>query len=157
MNFTEALPLAQKGDKEAFDTVYGSVCRDLYKIAYYTLKSRTDIIPSVANAAQTAMKHCGECKNQPGFKAYCVRLLCEQIISCYKEYRRNNTPAEPTSDGLRQQFMRLTDAERLTAAIWAICGYNTKQLSIVTGLEESAAAEKLAAAQRKLENSVIIF
>ena len=157
MNFTEALSLAQKGEPEAFDIVYGCVYRDLYRIAYYSLRTNDDIKKAVTEAVKTCMMHCGECKNQPGFRAYAVRMLCVQIVSCCQEYRKKGVPTKPVSDGLKQQFLRLTDAERLVTAIWAVCGYNPKQLAIVTGLDEAIAAEKLAAAQSKLENLVIVF
>lgn len=157
MDFAETLAAAQKGDADSFVEVYGSVYRELYRIAYYTLKTKADINKAVNAAAESCMSHCGECKNRHGFRAYAVKLLCEQIIACCREYRNSKTPAEPTGDGLRQQFLRLTDAERLTAAIWVICGYNQKQLSVVTGLDEKTVSEKLEAAQNKLEKSVIVF
>ena len=55
-----------------------------------------------------------------------------------------------TSTQTGKKFASLTEAERLTFVIWCFTNYSEHQLSIVTGLKEEVAEQKLKSAKSKM-------
>lgn len=153
MDFNTTLKKAVDGDLNAFRELYSTVYKQLYYIAYYSLGNEKDAEATVKRAAGLCLSKCGGCKNPETFKAFFVGVLTDCIVANFKAARNNGKKPVLTLDTSTEtgrRFSHLTEAERLCASIWAVCGYNTHQISIVTGLKEEMTKQKLESAREKL-------
>lgn len=150
MDFKKCIECAANGDIAAFSKMYSAVYKRLYYIAYYTLADSSDAIKAVQKATAECFKNVGALENEQALFAYFTRLLCVQIVEQCRFYR-DSPQYERNRPMLKTILMRLTDAERLTVMIWSQFGYNTKQLSMVTGLKPEVVAAKLESGTKKLD------
>lgn len=150
MNYQETAAKAANGDFEAFRQLYAMVYKELYDIAFLSLGDAESAKKALAAAAEACFGSCGECKNEVAFKAYFVRNLCEQIITAFRDRRKSGAPEPTPDDETGRRLMKLTEAERISVVVFAVCGYNERQISIVTGLRADAVAQKLESAKEKL-------
>lgn len=153
MEFSELLNRIAQGDKSAFAEIYAPIYKQLYYIAYFSLGNADDAKKTLKRAAQTCFQKCADCKSKETFKAYFIRLLCDGIVSDFKACRKSGRKPVlelDTSTQTGQKFASLTEAERLTFVIWCFTNYSEHQLSIVTGLKEEVAEQKLKSAKSKM-------
>lgn len=153
MEFSELLKRIGTGDKEAFAELYAPIYKQLYYIAYFSLGNEDDAKKTLTRAAQTCFENCADCKSRETFKAYFIRLLCDGIVSDFKASRKNGRKPVVEFDSSNEagrRLLTLTEAERLTFVIWCFTNYSEHQLSIVTGLREEMAEQKLRSAKDKM-------
>ena len=142
---------AAKGDINAFAEAYKSVYKKMYCGAYYTLVTEAEAIESVKIAADKTFADMSACKNQKDFETLFLKKLSEQIIKCYREYRKN----PPANDDGKAPYIKglmrkLTDAERLAVVFNVLFDISPKEISRVTGLAEDVVAKKLESGRNKL-------
>ena len=149
VTFTEYLKKARGGDKNA----YGMLCNDsadgLYAIAYLTLNTAEDAEEAVSSAFSDGFSAIHRIKDHGHLRAWLARELTKHIVSRLKQYRTDGEPTPENTDA-RRIFSRLSGLDRLVCALNLTYGYDSHEISIITGLTEEAVARKLESSDKKL-------
>ena len=149
MTFTEYLKTARDGDKNA----YGMLCNDsadgLYAIAYLTLNTSEDAEEAVRSAFSDGFSAINRIKDHGHLRAWLARELTKHIVSRLKQYRTDGEPTPENTDA-RRIFSQLSGLDRLVCALNLTYGYDSHEISIITGLTEEAVARKLENSDKKL-------
>lgn len=149
MTFTEYLKTAREGDKNA----YGMLCNDsadgLYAIAYLTLNTSEDAEEAVRNAFSDGFSAINRIKDRGHLRAWLARELTKHIVNRLKQYRTDGEPSPENTDA-RRIFSQLSGLDRLVCALNLTYGYDSHEISIITGLAEEAVARKLENSDKKL-------
>lgn len=147
---SETLTLAINGDMTAFSQLYADNFKKAYYIAYHTLAAVEEAVDAVKFAADKAYSEIEDCKTEKDFESLMLKKLCERIIFRFKEYRQNPSTAESSSSYIKALMLKLTDAEKLSVAIWAVYGLGAKEIAAVTRIAEDVVDKKLESAKAKL-------
>ena len=145
---------AQNGDINAFAKIYSKIYTNLYYLAYYSLANQEEAVDAVKNASYKAYSMIRDCDDEEEFNGLLLKKLCEQIIKKFREYGKVQPEHEKKPSYIKFVMRRLTDAERISAALWAIFGLDVKEISMFSGISEKVVTEKLNSAMQKLETSL---
>ncbi len=151
---SDILAQAINGDMSAFSTMYADTYKNMYYVAYYSLVNGNEATKAVKAAADQAYAEIGRCKKEKDFEYFFLKKLCEQIISCYREYRKNTPEIETNPPYIKSVMLRLTDAERLSVCVWAVFGLSPKEISELTGLAGDVVKKKLESGQNKIASKL---
>lgn len=147
---SDLIAQAAGGDITAFAKLYENVYKKMYCGAYYTLATEEEAIEAVKIAADNTFSEMTSCKNQKDFEGLFLKKLSEQIIKCYREYRKNPPSNDNKSNYIKAQMRKLTDAERLAVAYNALFDIDAREISNITGLAEDVVKKKMESGQNKL-------
>ncbi len=142
---------AQNGDLDAFAEIYSEIYTKLYYLAYHSLANREEAVDAVKTSAKEAYSNIRSCKSVEEFNGLLLKKLCGQIIRHYREYRKKQPEYEKNPTYIKSVMRKLTDAERFSAAMWAIFGFGPKEISRFSGLSDTVVEAKLKSAKIKLE------
>lgn len=142
---------AQNGDVDAFAEIYSEIYTKLYYLAYHSLANKTEAADAVKTAAKEAYANIRRCKNEEQFNGLLLKKLCDRIIRQYREYRKKQPEYDKNPTYIKSVMRKLTDAERFSAAMWALFGFGPKEISKFSGLSETVVEAKLKSAKAKLE------
>ena len=149
VTFTEYLKTARDGDKNA----YGMLCNDsadgLYAIAYLTLNTSEDAEEAVRSAFSDGFSAINRIKDRGHLRAWLARELTKHIVNRLKQYRAEGEPTPEDTDAHRI-FSQLSGLDRLVCSLKLTYGYDSHEISIITGLPEDAVARKLENSDKKL-------
>ena len=149
VTFTEYIKTARDGDKNA----YGMLCNDsadgLYAIAYLTLNTSEDAEEAVRSAFSDGFSAINRIKDRGHLRAWLARELTKHIVNRLKQYRAEGEPAPEDTDAHRI-FSQLSGLDRLVCSLKLTYGYDSHEISIITGLPEEAVARKLENSDKKL-------
>ncbi|MDE6726283.1 MAG: hypothetical protein K2J79_11855 [Ruminiclostridium sp.] len=147
---SDVITQAAQGDINAFAEAYKGIYKKMYCGAYYTLATENEAVESVKIAADKTFAEMSACKNQKDFETLFLKKLSEQIIKCYREYRKNPPDNSADVSYIKGLMRRLTDAERLAVTFNVLFDISPKEISKVTGLAEDVVAKKLESGRNKL-------
>lgn len=160
-DFSDKVSLAQQGDATAFSELYALVYKDLYYVAYYSLKNTYDAQDVVSDTVLDAYASIGKLKDEKAFKAWIMKILSAKIKRKLKEYVQSRIvftyefeQEELNYDGidLKQEFNRLSDEERLVLSMSVVSGYTSEEISKITGINANTVRSKLLRAKDKLRD-----
>lgn len=154
--FTKASNIknAAGGDLNAFAQLYSADYKKIYYVAYYSLANAEEAKEVVITAVRLSYATVGGCKSIEDFNILILRKTCEQIITKYREYRKNPPVYESRPGYIKSQMLKLTDAERLSVVIWAVFGYDEETIASVTGLSQAIVVKKLESGKAKLSEKI---
>lgn len=159
MSYEEIADRAAAGSKEAFSELCGGVCKQLYYIAYLTLKNSADAEKTVSAVLAEAFGKYDKPRKETVFNAAMVKMLAGRLITRLKEYKVKGITVSYDPYGMRpdekgidikQEFNRLTDLERLCMAIYAVTPFSAREISVFTGVKEDIVEQKISSAEKKL-------
>lgn len=145
---------AASGDLDAFAQLYSADYKKIYYVAYYSLANSEEAKEAIVTAVRLAYATVGGCKSLEDFNILILRKTCEQIITKYREYRKNPPVYESRPGYIKSQMLKLTDAERLSVVIWAVFGYDEDTIAEVTGLSQAIVVKKLESGKAKLAEKI---
>lgn len=145
----ERLERARKGSRKDYDVLCAEAADSLYAIAFLTLKDEKDAEAAVIKAESDGFSGIARINDLPHLKAWLIRELTKISVARLKEYRAAGI-AFAAASGVKACVDKLPDIERLVYSISAVCGYNVKEISVITGLQEEIAEKKLASAVKRL-------
>ncbi len=151
---SDTLTLAINGDMTAFSKLYANNYKKIYIVAYHSLANEKEAVESVKYAADQAYEEIGSCKSESDFSSLFLKKLCEKIIACFREYRKSAPTPEAQPTYIKAHMSRLTDAERLSVAIWTVYGLNPGDIAKLTGLAADVVKNKLESGKTKIESKL---
>lgn len=147
---SEILTLAARGDMAALTRLYTDVYEKIYYVAYYSLATQKEASQALLSAFGAACEEIEKCVTQDAFNILFLEKVCDEIIARYREYRKAPPQSEQNPSFIKVCMSRLTDAERLSVAIWATFGLDAEGIAQVTGLNGAAISKKLESGKEKL-------
>ncbi len=148
MTFAEKLDRARSGSRAAYESLCLGSVDSLYTAALIALKNGSAAENAVKSAINDGYAGISRIKDERHLRSWLVHELTKHIVEKLKEFK-----ASGISNKVSGKFAAtdiLPDVERLVFSVSACFGYGTKELSVLTGMSESAAAEKLASAGQRL-------
>lgn len=141
--YKDIAAMAANGDMKAFARLYESLYREMYYAAYYSLANESDAVNVITETVRAGFKSINKLHTEQSFRIYMMKTLCTRIRGCFKEYAANGAVVRfdakqmrPNEDGIdiKQEFNRLTDMERLVAALYAGGRFRSEEIAQFTGL-----------------------
>ncbi len=150
--YKDLASMAANGDTKAFSRLYETLYREMYYAAYYSLASEGDAVRVITETVRECFGNIGRLHTEQSFRLHMMRVLCSKIHSCFKEYAQDGVVISydafrlhPNEDGIdiKQEFNRLSDTERLVAALYAGGRFKSEEIAQFTGLSSANVKRKL--------------
>ncbi len=165
--FIENLVISsQLGDASAFGELYAFFSEDMYRFAWYYTGSAYLAEEAVSEAALRAFREIRSLKKASSFKSWLFKILyneCKKqqkskmISANFTDYSVQSNLQYITSDkdeaiALKNALKRLSDEEREILILYYSCGYSTKEISSITGINHSTLRSKISRSTQKLKD-----
>lgn len=155
---------AQNGDVEAFGELYEIYSKDMFRFAWYYTGTEAVAEDCVSEAALAAFQKITELRKTEAFKSWLFKIL----FNCCKKSQKakiimlNNEEAadenEPSYDNakaidsivLKKAMERLDEQEREIIILYYSCGYTSKEIGNITGLNQSTVRSKISRSTAKM-------
>lgn len=165
-NIRNLVRQAQTGEAEAFGELYEIYAKDMYRFAWYYTGSEAEAQDCVSEAALLAFEKITELRKADAFKSWLFKILfnCCKKSQKAKIIRLNNEieadENEATYDYseitevimLKNAMKKLDDKERELLILSYSCGYTSKEIGEITGLNQSTVRSKVSRATAKLRS-----
>lgn len=166
MNEKELVIKAKKGDINAFCLLYDMYKKKLYNYAYYKLGNSADAEDVVQDCILTAFEQIHKLKNPEAFSSWLFRILycgCSaniktQIsnksnadISNYENSISYDNNLEFEREELKQALNILKTDERNIVLLSVVAGFNSKEISKITGYSSGNVRQKLSRSLSKMK------
>ena len=154
---------AVSGDKEAFAALYALYKDDLYRYAFFKLGDPEDARDAVSACIVSAFESIHSLRSASAFRHWIFRILYRCCLSLITEQRRRGERADASEldrlpareDGLsvelREAFSALSLQDRDIVLLSAIAGYNSREISDMTGLKPATVRSRLSRALAKMK------
>lgn len=163
-NLQELVQAAKKGDKQAFSLLYQEIYKDLYKFAYYCLKSEADAEDAVSETVMDAWETLPKLRNDDAFRAWMFKILsakCKRKMKYFSRRREETDIADaeiPVFDSreesleLKRALGTLSDEEQLIISLIIFGGYDSGEVAQILGLNRNTVRSKHSRALAKLRD-----
>lgn len=163
-DFSADAELARKGDTEAFARLYSEVYRDLYHIAFYSLRNSHDACDVVSDTVMDAFCTIGKLRDEKAFRSWIMRILSAKIKRKQKEYFESPSDIDETftessdfdyvSLEVKEALENLDNDARLILSMSVLGGYTSEEISEICTLKPSTVRSKLARIKKQLRMSL---
>ena len=157
---------------EEFMELYGSVYRDLYRLAYYYLGNSSDAEDAVQDAALAAWEHFGSLKRRESFRAWIFQIL---VHICRKSLRGRARRGWPSENPLEEKLAEgnpalaqnlaerleilellsgLDEEERMIVLLTVFGGYKGEEIAVILKRRHSTVRSRYRRALKKLEREL---
>ncbi len=150
MSITENLEKAKSGNRLSYGFLCNEFADRLYAVAFLVLDTPEEAEEAVKNAFGDSFGSIEKIKDENHLCAWLSRALTKHIVAKLKEYRAEEKTVSDGGISEKALFCRLNDLDRLVCALNLAFGYNTREISVITGLKEETAQRKLSEADKKL-------
>lgn len=140
--YKETAAMAASGDAGAFGRLYETLYEEMYYAAYYSLKSEADALDAVTGTIRDGFAAIGRLRSESAFRTFMMKNLCARIKQYFKDYAKE-PPAQPESAGIKREFDRLTDAERLVTSLYVAGRFLPDEIAAFTGLSSGTVKKKI--------------
>ena len=155
---------SQLGNAQAFGELYDMFREDMYRFAWYYTGSAYLAEEAVSEAALSAFQNICLLKKASSFKSWLFKILyneCKKqqkskIISAnFTEYSSQSDIQYITADkdeaiALKNALKQLSDEEREILILYYSCGYSSKEIAEITGINHSTLRSKISRSTEKL-------
>ncbi len=150
---------------EQFMELYGTVYRDLYRLALYYLGNPQDAEDAVGEAALKAWENFPALRRTEAFRAWIFKILVNQCKSQLRGRKKPKTqelseePAYEEAFGETQKALELleglTQEERQIVALAVFGGYKGEEIARMLHLNHNTIRSKYRRALKKLEQKLL--
>ena len=148
--YKELGSLAAGGDAKSFSKLYGTVYREMYYTAFYTLASDADAVEAVQGTARDGFKAIGRLRSEESFRVFMMKTLCARIKMFFKEYGEAPKNADYNLE-VKQKMFGLENADRLCAALYIAGKCTPDEISQYSGMSKATVKKRLERALDHLE------
>lgn len=151
--------LAQQGDTEAFSRLYGTVYKDMYHIALYSLRSSHDAADAVSEAVLDAFDTIKKLKSPEKFRSWIFSILSVKIKRMQKGYfnvaeelydETKSGSFDFESVELREALDRLDGESRLLLSMSVLGGYTGNEIAAICKIKPGTVRSRLSRIKEKL-------
>lgn len=158
-DFSADVRLAQQGSAEAFSRLYGTVYKDMYHIALYSLRSAHDAADAVSDAVLDAFCTIKKLRKPEKFRSWIMSILSAKIKRMQSE---SFHVSEKISDELRTESFdfdsvelkdalnRLDGESRLMLSMAVLGGYSGEEIALLCKIKPGTVRSKLSRIKEKL-------
>ena len=161
----ELISRAKKGDKHAFASLYGLYKDRLYRYALYRLGNTEDANDAVCDTILKAYEQIGSLRKTSAFgswifaihSAVCSGYIKEQIrkrelcsIDDFKSSSELKCALNTQSLELNEAMSALSEQEKDIVLLSIAAGFNSKEISKLTGLNDGTVRSKLSRSLAKM-------
>lgn len=159
----ELIERAKAGDRGAFGALYSAVAKELYAVAYYTMRTREDAEDAVSETAVDAFRSIGNLRDPDRFRMWIGKILSAKLKRGMKAYYRAGPPADeafspfPARDeavALRAALEALPEKSREIVILSAVYGYSSDEIERITGCKASTVRTRLSRALQRLRDQL---
>lgn len=165
MSEKDLIRKARSGDKQSFADLYGIYKDRLYRYAYYRLGNCEYAEDAVCDTVLAAYQQISQLKKVSAFPSWifkihyasCTKYICDQIaqkeaadIDDFKNSANMTTNINTLSIELNEGLNILNDNEREIVLLSVVAGFNSKEISKITGLTDGAVRSKLSRSLAKM-------
>lgn len=167
MNLKE-VEKAQKGDKEAFETIIMEVIDSLYRVAYGILENEEDASDAISNATLKAYEKIAALRQLEFFKTWITRILineCNAIIKQKKKviyidnYIENQndtyTSNNETSIDVEQAMNKLEKELKQIVILYYFDDLSVEEISDMLEIPKGTVKSRLSRARQVLAKELI--
>ena len=167
MNEKQLIHSSRKGDSEAFAKLYGLYKDRLYRYAYYRLSNSRDAEDAVSDTVLIAFEEISGLRKASAFSAWifrihystCSKYVKRQIdmrdsvnIDDYDNSAKLSTSINTLSAELNEGLNLLNDYEREVVLLSVVAGFNSREISEITGLTDGSVRCKLSRSLKKMRD-----
>ena len=164
-DFKSLIKSAKKGDRHSFSVLYSHIYKDLYRYAFFTLRSSEDAEDCISEAVIDAYRTIGNLKSEEAFKTWFFKILSAKCKRKIKEYYENplqyNDKLQQTSYAydmseidmsidLQRAFSSLYPEDRMIISLTVFGGYNSKEISKILGMNSNTVRSRYSRALERL-------
>lgn len=152
---------------EKFKHMYENVYHDMFRFAYYTLKTVPDAEDAVSETVVDAYSSFHRLREEERFKAWIFRILSVKCKRRLKEkISHSSVPIEEEllpqikepmlqeNLDLKNAFFNLSQEERLIVAMSVFGGYNSREIGKILLLKDTTVRSKLSRALDKMKQEL---
>ena len=164
-DFKSLVKSAKKGDRHSFSVLYSRIYKDLYRYAFFTLRSSEDAEDCIGEAVIDAYRTIGNLKSEEVFKTWFFKILSAKCKRKIKEYYENplhyNEKIQQTSItydmnnidisiDLQRAFATLIPEDRMIISLTVFGGYNSNEISKIIGMNSNTVRSRYSRALERL-------
>lgn len=118
--YKELSEQAADGSTKAFAQLYGTLYREMYYTAFYSLANDSDAVEVIISAARDGFSAIGKLRTPEAFRAFMMKTLCARIRAKFREYSTDPPEVPESGDGydIKHEFGLLEDNDRLIASMY---------------------------------------
>jgi RNA polymerase sigma-70 factor (ECF subfamily) len=147
--------------------LYSLVYKELYRVAYYSLRNEHDVADVVSETVLDAFGTIKKLRNEDAFRAWIFKILSAKIKRKQAEYAK--APAdisEPVYENmltegfefgnveLAQAMSSVEETDRLILSMSVLCGYTGDEIASVCGIKPSTVRSRLMRTKEKLRKYI---
>lgn len=164
----EEVEKAQKGDKEAFETIIMEVIESLYRVAYGILENEEDASDAISNATLKAYEKIATLRQLEFFKTWITRILineCNAIIKqkqkviyidSYTENQNDTyTSNNETSIDVKQAMNKLEKELNQIVILYYFDDLSVEEISNMLEIPKGTVKSRLSRARQVLAKELI--
>lgn len=165
----EEVEKAQKGDKEAFETIIMEVIDSLYRVAYGILENEEDASDAISNATLKAYEKIATLRQLEFFKTWITRILineCNAIIKqnqkviyidSYTENQNDTyTSHNETIIDVKQAMNKLEKELKQIVILYYFNDLSIEEISNILEIPKGTVKSRLSRARQVLAKELII-
>lgn len=148
-----------------FEALYGQVAGDLYKVAFYTLRSGYDAEDAVSETVVDAFSSFHSLRDERKFRAWIFKILSAKCKRKFKEYARHPLPLDhammhigiqqvESGTELQAAFRKLSEEERLIVSMSVFGGYASHEIGKMLHLNANTVRSKHSRALQKMREDL---
>ena len=157
---------AQRKDADAFTELYESICKELYRTAWYALRNEQDAEDVVSETVLAAWSQIGQLRDPDAFHAWIFKILSNQCKARLKQYVDKPLEfwedfgelpeSENTSENLdgrmdlRVALKKLVAADRMILILSVLEGYTTREVADILHMNHATVRSRKSRALEKL-------
>lgn len=163
-DFSADVGLARKGDTDAFARLYSEVYRDLYHIAFYSLRNSHDACDVVSDTVIDAFCTIGKLRDENAFRSWIMRILSAKIKRKQREYFNSPSEIEEAfrecsdfdylSFEVREALENLDGESRLILSMSVLGGYTSGEIAEICSTKASTVRSRLSRIKKQLRMSL---
>ena len=168
MSRKKLIERAVSGDTEAFSKLYEQIYKQLYYYALANLRSTEDAADAVQDAVLDGFVGISALKDWKAFDRWLFSILVAKIKQKQKEYAEREAGRDSAQHidavikdtreyercEIVEEFAALKEEERLCLTLSLIAGYRQKQISEITGINQSTVRSHILRGKKKLREKL---
>ncbi len=159
---------AQEGNQESFSKLYESIYKEMYKYAFYVLKSKEDAEDIVSDAVYEMYRNLKKLREPSKFRNWVFKILsnkCKKKLGTYAKAKIVEMPEEiavhqeqlEEKEDLKQAYMGLEEEERCIVSMAVFGGYKSYEIGEILQMPAGTVRSKLSRALGKLQKKLEVY